>query len=439
MKLWFFLKQIPSDAIKVATSKEGIRGIWNLPLYRNSIYLMTNTAILSLTGFFFWAIAARIYPVEGVGLASAAISSMTLLALLSTIGLDYGLVRFLPNSGRRATSIINSCSTVGGLISIALSLIFLAGLNIWSPALLLLREHPVFLAAFVVFTAAVALRTFFSQAFVAKRRAGLTLAEGLIFSLIRFIPLILLASSYRTFGIFASWGIALGIGVAISIILFLPRIQAGYRPLPIIDRQVINDLMHFSFANYAASLFGAVPGFVFPLMVVNFLGAESNAYFYVAWVIGGILFMIPRAASLSLFAEGSHDEQRLGQATRRSLKLIVVVLIPAIVIIAFLGSRILLLFGVTYSENATKLLWILASCALPASISYVYFSVKRVQRKMKAPVALSALTMASSLPLSYFLLSRLGIIGVGIAWLISQMVVALLISFEFWKILKHSK
>lgn len=88
------------------------------------------------SGFFFWVIAARLYPVEGIGLASAAISAMGLLALLSTLGLDYGLIRFLPNASEKAKDMINSCFTLGGLVSIILALAFLAGLNIWSPVLI---------------------------------------------------------------------------------------------------------------------------------------------------------------------------------------------------------------------------------------------------------------------------------------------------------------
>ena len=74
------------------------------PLYRNSLYLISNSTILALTGFVFWTLAARLYPVDSVGLASAAISAMGVLSLLATLGLDYALLRFLPDSGEQATA-----------------------------------------------------------------------------------------------------------------------------------------------------------------------------------------------------------------------------------------------------------------------------------------------------------------------------------------------
>ena len=99
--------------------KDRIRKLLRVSLYRNAGYLMLASGVNSLAGFVFWAVAARLYPAEGVGLAAAAISAMGLLALLSTLGMDYGLIRFLPGSGDKARNILNSCFTLSGLVSVA--------------------------------------------------------------------------------------------------------------------------------------------------------------------------------------------------------------------------------------------------------------------------------------------------------------------------------
>ena len=370
---------------------------------------------------------------EGVGLASAAISAMALLALLSTLGLDYGLIRFLPNAGAKAKDMINSSFIIGGAVAIVLSLIFLAGLPFWSPALVSIREHTVFFAAFVIFIVATIFQTFARQTFVAKRRTEFALWQGLIFGLLRFIPLVALAPFFQTFGIFASWGIAVSIAMLFSIFFLLPKIQAGYRPLPAISKAAINEMLHFSFANYAANIFWAIPTCILPLMVVNILGAEQNAYFYIGWAVGSILFIIPVAASFSLFAEGSYNQEKLDEDVRRSLKLTLLIIIPAIIIIFFLGDKILLLFGTAYSENATRLLQILAISALPLSLNYIYFGVRRVEMKMKSVIAMSVSIAIATLVLSYILLPRIGIIGAGIAWLASQGIAALVVVRTLWK------
>ena len=425
MKPVLFIKETLADAIKVLTSREGLKNLYGVSLYRNAVYLMLSSIVLGLTGFFFWVVAARLYPVEGVGLASAAISAMGLLALLSTLGLDYGLIRFLPQAGGGSRDMMNTCFTIGAITAIALSLIFLAGLPLWSPALLSIRAHPAFIAAFVMFTVAITLQSFTRQTFIAERRTEFAVWQGLIFGLLRFVPLVALAALFHTFGIFASWGIAASIAVAISISLLIPRVEARYLPFPVVKKEIVKDIAHFSGANYIATLIGGMPHFILPLMVINLLGAEQSAYFYIGYAIANILLTIPMATSFSLFAEGSYDEENLARDVRRSLKLVLLILIPAIVIVFLLGDKILLLFGEAYSENATRLLWCLALSALPAGINTIYFGKKRVEKRMRSVMVLSALVTAAILGLSYFLLPRMGIIGAGIACLIGRGLVSL--------------
>ena len=407
--------------------KDRIRKLLRVSLYRNAGYLMLASGVNSLAGFVFWAVAARIYPAEGVGLAAAAISAIGLMALLSTLGMDYGLIRFLPGSGDKAKNILNSCFTLSGLVSVALAVIFLAGLKLWSPALLRIQQNPVFFISFVIFALAAVYRVFAERTFIAGRRAGFALTQGLVFNLLRFIPLVALAPLFNVFGIFASWGIGLGLAVIVSIPFLIPRVQPGYHPAPKIDRKSIGNMMHFSFANYGANIFWAIPILCLPLMVVNLLGAEANAYFYVGWALGYLLVSIPVTVSFSLFAEGSHSEEQLGHNIDRSLRLLLV-LVPVIAIVFLAGERVLALFGSAYAENATTLLWVLAVSAIPVGLNHTYFTVKRVQKRMRGVIGLSAFIAVVTMVLSYLLLPRVGIIGAGIGWLIPQAIVAVAIT-----------
>lgn len=388
---------------------------------------MLNSGTLAFTGFVFWVVAARLYPTEAVGLASAAVSTMTLLALFSSLGLGYGLIRFLPSSGDEAKNMINSCFTISGALSIALACIFLGGVKLWSPALLPIREHPVFLTVFVVSTIATTFNTFTNRTFIGKRRANFALGQGLIFSLLRFVPLVILASFFQTFGIFASWGIAISLAVMIGILLFLPNVQTGYYPFPTVSKKIVGDIMPFSFANYTTDIFSAVTIYGLPLLVLNILGAEQNAYFYISWATSSILLMIPTSTSFSLFAEGSHSEGQLRQKIIKGLGFIAVILIPALVIVLLLGDRILLFFGRAYCENAARLLRTLALSALPFSINQVYFTAKRIERNMRNVVLLNGFVAIVTIALSYVLLSSIGIIGAGIGWLGSQSIVAMVV------------
>ncbi len=433
MKLLISLYNLLSEVVKIATSKERLKGLIHVPLYSNALYLMAASVVSALLGFVFWMIATRFYSAEDIGLASAAISAVSLLAMLANFGLGYGLIRFLPQSGKNASSMINSCLTLGILASVVLAVIFLGGLGFWSPALLFIRDNSVYLAAFIIFTLVFTLSTLTEQAFVAERRASFVLAKSLIFNLLRLPLPILLAAFFHSFGIFASWGISLGVALLFSVFFLLPRAQPGYRPFITINRRIVNDILHFSFANYLSIFFWAAPNFVLPIMMVNLLGGEPNAYFYIAWATGSILTMIPTAVSTSLFVEGSYEEKKLGLNIQRSLKMVFLIHMPAVILIVVFADKLLLLFGSSYSENATTLLRILSISSLPLAINIIYLAIKRVEKKLRIIIGLTAFIAVATLGLTYFLLPHMGINGAGIAWLISQGIVALVIVASWFK------
>jgi len=420
-----------SEVVAGLTSRDGLSQRLRSPLYRNALFLVTNSILTGAVGLVFWVIAARFYPAEDVGFASATISAIMLLSLLSTLGLHYGIIRFLPDSDKDSTDMINSCLTITGLASIIISLIFIAGLGFWSPALLFLRQNLIYLAGFIIFTVSYTLYVLLTQTYVAKRKAGFALAQGTIFNLVRLPLVIPLAAFFAAFGIFSAWGIGALVAIGVGILFFLSRVQTGYRPLPAIKIPVVNQMVRFSFANYIAALLWFVPGYILPMMVVNLVGAADNAYFYVAWTITSVLSTIPLGTSLSLFAEGSYQEERLDQDTRRSLILTFSIIIPAILLVLLIGDKVLLIFGADYAENAARLLRILAFSLIPLSINAIYFGVRRVEMKMKGVIGLTAFIAVATLVLSWVLLPRMGIFGVGVAWLSSHGVVALAIIIGF--------
>jgi O-antigen/teichoic acid export membrane protein len=262
------------------------------------------------------------------------------------------------------------------------------------------------------------------------------MTQGQIFSFLRFIPLFLLASFFKASGILISLSIAVFVSVVTAASLFLPRVESDYFPRFEIKRQIIKDMMRYSIANYITGILWMLPQFVLPLIVVNLMGAEQNAYFFIGWSVASMLFSIPSATSFSLFAEGSYDEKQLFSKTKKSLKLILFLLIPTIIILIIFGNTILTFFGAAYCSNVTTLLRILVFSAIPLSINYVYYGVKRVEMKMKPALVLSAFIAFTTLGLTYILLPLMGILGAGLAWLISQTISAIAIIYD---LLKHHK
>jgi len=254
------------------------------------------------------------------------------------------------------------------------------------------------------------------EAFIAERRAGFALAKSVIASLLKLLLPLPLALFFHAFGPFASWGLSLAAAVLISLLLFLPQARRGYRPFFAIDRAAVKEVAPFSLANYVADFFWMTPGSVLPIMAVNLSSADNVAYLAVAWTIGTLLCMVAKVTSLSLFAEGSHDEGRLAHHAWRSLGFTFLILVPSVVLTLLVADKLLLLFGTAYAQNAGGLLRILALSALLYGLNVTYLTIKRVEKMLATIIGLTAFGAAVTLGF----LPRMGINGVGIGWLAGQ-------------------
>ena len=418
--------KVVAEAIGIITSREKLKQLIATPLYSNAFYLMLNTGVMALFGFFFWMIAARFYTEAEVGFSSAIIAAISLLTLVSLVGLNISLVRFLPHSDK-PRELINSCYTLGGLTSVAVAGIFLAGLGFWSPALAFVNQNAIFASAFIIFTLLWTLSNLVNYTFIARRRAGFVLSKDSIFSVLK-VPLpILFVVSFHAFGIVASWGIAVAVALVVSIFLFLPEVQDSYKPVPTLKLSLFRNMWRYSGGNYLANLFSACPALILPLMVLNLLGAEQNAYFYIGWMMAGLLFAIPAAVSQSLFAEGSHFEDKLKENVTKSLKFTYLLLVPAVIVLILVGKWLLLAFGQSYSLNALHLLWVLSLSSLPLALTHIYTGILRVTGRTKELMAIWGFIALAVLLASYLIMPVTGIIGIGYAWLGAQAVVAIYI------------
>ncbi|MBA7618541.1 hypothetical protein ES703_25871 [subsurface metagenome] len=369
-------------------------------------------------------VVARFYTEAEVGYSSAIISAASLIAILSLLGFNFSLIRFLPRA-KKPKELINSCFTLSGLISLAIAGIFLATVDFWSPALAFIKGNAIFAATFIILTLILALSVLASTTFIAGRKAGFVLSQNTIHSLLK-IPLpLLFVLFFHAFGIVASWGIAFGVSLAVSLFVFLPKIQNDYKPIPTLKLNLIKGMWQYSGGNYLAHLFIAAPFMVLPIIVVNLLGPEQNAYFYIAWMIATLLSAIPLGVSRSLFAEGSHFEDKLRENTIKSVKFTFMLLIPAAILLALVGKWLLLAFGQSYSTNGLCLLWILIISCLPLGVNHIYTSILRVTGRIKELVAIWGFIAVGMLVVSYLVMPLVGIIGIGYTWLGIHSIVAI--------------
>ena len=122
--------------------------------------------------------------------------------------------------------------------------------------------------------------------------------------------------------------------------------------------------------------------------------------------------------STSLLVEGSHGEV-LKKTVLKSIFTIFLLLTPSVIILYFSGELVLQLVGKDYAGRGLNLLRLMALSSFFVAICEIYSSIRRIQKDMKGLILLGALIFVLLLELSYTFIPKLGLPGVGYAWIIS--------------------
>jgi len=379
---------------------------------------------MAVFGFFFWMINARLYSAEQVGIGTTLISIMILISSFSILGLENGLIRYLPTSERKNKK-INTSFMLVGLTSIFISIFFLVFLKTFSPKLLFIRESIIFSLLFILFTFFNSLNSISENVFIAYRSSKFVLIKNTISSIVKLIlPIFLVALG--AYGIFMSMGIAMAIAFLVSLVFLILRFN--YLPNPIIDRSIVKRMTKFSLSNYIAGFIGGLPTMVLPILITNSIGASFSAYFYLDMMIASLLYVIPFAVSHSLFAEGSYNERDLKIKLKKAIKIISLLLIPTNIVIFLFGNYILLAFGKEYSDEGFILLKLLSISGVFVSINNIGGAILKIKTKIKLLILLSLINTTIILSLSAILIKMnlFGIVGVGIGWILGKGIISVI-------------
>jgi O-antigen/teichoic acid export membrane protein len=429
-----------------ALAREVAAGPWSIPalrgyasssLFRNAAYLWTGNIVILATGFVFWAAAAWLYPAEAVGYGASALAAIALIGGFAKLGLGLGLIRFLPERGDSGAGLVNSVLLVAASASLGISLIFLLGLDLWSPDLRLVRQDPIFAAIFLVGAISFSLITILDEVFVATRTARFVLIKNLGFGFTRLVFLVALASFFASFGLVAAFGLAAGAWAGLSIFYLLPLVLRGYRPAIQWKTKELLSILPFSIGNHVGMLLLSAPGAVFTLIVLNTAGPESAAYFYIAWAISGVVSTFSLSVCLSLFAEGAHAPGEFRRIVPKALLGgSLILLVPALALL-LMAEPVLHVFGSDYARGGSSLLRLLAIGALPYLVVNIYIAVARVQKRVWSIVLVAGSLTVTSLLAGYLLSRSFGLEGVGMGWLAGQgaglVVIAIILACTGWR------
>ncbi len=269
-----------------------------------------------------------------------------------------------------------------------------------------------------------------NNALVSLRRGDLFLVQNLLFGLR--VPILFTVVGLGVLGIFTSYDIALLVTLAFgAYVLFRYGLSFRFKA----NTTSLREIMTFSLGNYIAGIFVIIPVSVMPVLIVNTVGAQGSAYFYVAYSVAALLSAIPTAVSTSLFVEGSHD-MPMRENVVKSLKFVLLLLIPALLFVLVFGDKLLLLFSKEYSDQAFGLLRLLAISSVFTIVPSIYITIKRIQKDVRMITYVSFAISMLIVALGYVSLITVGLLGLGYVWIAANAVVS---TIAGWLIVRREK
>jgi O-antigen/teichoic acid export membrane protein len=401
-------------------SRGRLRGHLDDRLYRTGYYLIVGTGITSLLGVAFWALAARSYSAHEIGQNAAAISAMTLVSGVCSLGLSAVLIRYLPIAGTADKRLVWFTYGLTTLLSLAFGAIVAATSSIWSPTLDFLQE-PVWLVGFTLATAATTIFTLEDSVLTGLGAARWIPLENSLYSAAKLVLLVALSAALPQSGPFVAWNAPLLPAIVLVNLLIFRRLLPRYRSFGELDRRKV---INMAAGNWGGNLFALVGNMYLPILVANQVNASQAAYFYVPWMVCISLQLVSINVITSLTVEAARDMSRLRQLTRQTLRHTMRLVAPLALLTALIAPLALLVFGQAYADAGTTLLRLLAIGSIPNVFVALGIGVARIEHKGLWVAVVQGAQVAIVLGGSALLLSGSGIEAVGFTWAGSQFLLA---------------
>ncbi|WP_432985944.1 lipopolysaccharide biosynthesis protein [Dactylosporangium sp. CA-233914] len=390
----------------------------HIDLLTNSGSLMGTTVVTSVLGFAYWWVAARAFPADVVGSASAAVSALTLVGTLSMFGMGTLLISELPrlpDPARRWNFILTclmvatAAAAAGGLIYVALARFAIPGLRhsigSWPMTLILLLGVVVTATTLVL-----------DDGLLGLMSGPLQLLRNTYFAVAKLIllgALALLPIAARPGHVLVTW-VAGGVLSVLLLTFSLRRrgLSAAARPAwSMLRGRLVQALEH-----NALNLALFVPRTVQPLVVAAVISPAATAAFYTMYMIFSFLTMLPNNLATTLFAAAAGNMAALRAKVRMALLVSVGLGVPACLVLALVAKPVMGLFGPAYASLAGQALAILALTYPLLLFRPLYFAIARVLGRVPRASVFAVVAGVTELAAAWYGGSHDGLTGLAL-WL----------------------
>ena len=398
--------------------KGSMKRTWTGRLIKNAVALMISSGGTAILGVAFWGVAAHLASPTAIGRTSAEIAAMVLLANLAQLSFGSIFERFLPVAGKQTRSFVTRaylmCVTfafVAAVIYVSTGIAhrFLPSSILWS-------------ATFVV---AVVLWTLFilqDSALIGLRASKWVPVENILFAVAKLAVLPAFIAASKSQGVFLAWSapVALTI-VGVSWYLFGTRIPEHEATVVTVESlPTTRELIVLAGAQYATLLFSVFTPAIVSLVVIQRLGAVANAHYYVPSLIASALTLFVLSISRSFLVEASHEPHVVRRHANVTIRAMIVVVVPSVIMGVALAPQILQVFGTSYAQHGTTLLRMLLLALPGSSVTIFYTAFAWLDKRVWWMALRGLVSVVIYFVILFVFIGHYGILAIGIASLVSS-------------------
>lgn len=407
----------------------------NRSLLSNAGSMVATAVVTSFLGAAFWWVATHYFTQDSVGLASAAISAMTLIGFMATVGLGTLLMGELPRLETGHRSVINAALVTTGSLGAGLGVAFVLIAPLASSNFDPLRETWAAAVVFAIGVALTALTFVLDQSLIGLLRGGLQLRRNIVFTVVKLVALIPVAAVVADAGsqwIYGTWTLGIAVSLVVMLRFYRERESDSLRP----NFTLLKDMRVHAITHHAVNVALRTPELALPIVVVTFLSASANASFYIAYMITGFMFFVPLSLSTVLYAVGSGESERLASRFRLTVYVSLGFGVFSNLVLLVLGTPLLEIFGASYASEASSTLHVLALDIFPSTILTHFVALRRIERRLAT--ALPIIWGGALLQVGGGVIGALlgSLVGVAIGWVAGATIEAMIMGPEVLRALK---
>jgi O-antigen/teichoic acid export membrane protein len=405
-----------------------LQSLYKEQLYKNSLYLMINTLVISLFGFVFWIIASHFFDSNEIGTATTLLVSANLVSNFALLGFNNSLIKYIPTSENK-NSEINTALTITTITATIASILYIIFIGIVSPAFVFIQSNPIWIIIFTLSVLILNTNLLVEVVLIAFRGTEYILIKNLIGSIVKLVlPFLLL--SFGALGIYSA--IILPTIITIIFGFYYLFSKYSFKLKFEVNRSFIKKAYKFSLGNYIAGFWATGSTLLLPIIIASSLGPSAAAYMYMPAMIITLIQIIPKSFTQSLFVEGSYSTGiDLGHILK-PLKACYMLLIPSIIGIFILGRFVLLLFGKNYSDEGIYYLYICSVGTLFSTINYFGDTILNIMHKIRLYISMNIFNAILTVGFPVLFIGH-GLPGVAMGWVTAQIITAIIYLILYFK------